>query len=153
MSYDNWEWLEEGIFQWPRHDRLSPLRIQNLWKQTLQTLPSHTGYSPPSKGAFILNVHLIHIEICIGQIYIKCILIVFILQFKLCGITTLPCDDVIAVLAMVFWLKYVKLCRKRQSDRMKKEINQRRRHQARMRCTLVSRYHCVCYTGLFVCVK
>ena len=83
MSYDNWKWLEEGIFQWPRHDRLNPLRIQNLWKLTLQNLPSHTGCSPPFKGAFTLDVHLIRIGICIGQIRIEWTLIMFILHSEL----------------------------------------------------------------------
>ena len=64
--------------------------------------------------------------------------------------------DAIIVLALVFWLNYVRLCLKHRSERRRREINRRRRHQARMRRILVSRrrmhrYHCVRYTNLFVC--
>ena len=45
----------------------------------------------------------------------------------------------IDVLALDFRLNYVWLCWKHQSNRRRREINQRRRHQARMRCILLSR--------------
>ena len=47
----------------------------------------------------------------------------------------------IDVLALDFRLNYVWLCWKHQSNRRRREINQRRRHQARMRCILLWRQH------------
>ena len=56
-----------------------------------------------------------------------------LLRSELCRITTLPHDlrgmkmvptNAIVVLALVVWLNYIWLCRKHQSDRMRKEITE-----------------------------
>ena len=50
-----------------------------------------------------------------------------------CEDSSCRCDSCDSCAYSVFWLNYIRLWRYNQSDRMRKEINQRRRHQARMR--------------------